>query len=133
MDMLRAALERAVTPREALQVIVDLLEQFGQGGNCASDGETMYYHNSFLIANADDAWVLETVDKQWAARQVKDVYSISNCLTLGNQWDMASSKLVEFAVQKGFPNLPVNSITQKIIPIFFSPISARAHSPRNNH
>ena len=62
----------------------------------------MYYHNSFLIANADDAWVLETVDRQWAARQVKDVYSISNCLTLGNQWDMASPKLVELAVQKGF-------------------------------
>jgi secernin len=101
MDMLRAALERAITPREAVQVIIDLLEQFGQGGNCASDGDSMYYHNSFLIANADDAWVLETVDKQWAARQVKDVYSISNCLTLGNQWDMASPKLVEFAVQKG--------------------------------
>jgi len=102
MDLLRAALERAVTPREAVQVIVDLLEQFGQGGNCASHGETMYYHNSFLIANADDVWVLETVDKQWAARQVKDAYSISNCLTIGNQFDIASPNLVENAVQKGY-------------------------------
>jgi dipeptidase len=102
MDMLRAALERAVTPHEALQVIINLLEQFGQGGNCASHGETMYYHNSFLIANADDAWVLETVDKQWAARQVKDVYSISNCLTIGNQFDIASADLVPLAMQKGF-------------------------------
>jgi dipeptidase len=101
MDMLRAALERAVTPREAMQVIIDLLEQFGQGGNCAY-GESMYYHNSFLIANADDAWVLETVDKQWAARQVKDVYSISNCLTIGNQFDIASPDLVQLALQKGF-------------------------------
>jgi dipeptidase len=102
MDMLRAALERAVTPREAVQIIIDLLEQFGQGGNCASHGESMYYHNSFLIANADDAWVLETVDKQWAARQVKDVYSISNCLTIGNQFDIASPDLVQLALQKGF-------------------------------
>ncbi|MBK8617976.1 MAG: C69 family dipeptidase [Anaerolineales bacterium] len=101
MDLLRAALERAVTPREAMQVIIDLLEEFGQGGNCASHGESMYYHNSFLIANADDAWVLETVDKQWAARQVQDVYSISNCFTLGSQWDMASSDLVNLALQKG--------------------------------
>ena len=31
MDMLRAALERAVTPREAVQVIIDLLEQFRSG------------------------------------------------------------------------------------------------------
>jgi dipeptidase len=101
MDMLRAALERAVTPREALQVIIDLLEQFGQGGNCGAHGNSMYYHNSFLIANAADAWVLETVDKQWAAKQVQDVYSISNCLTIGNQYDLSSRDLVDFATQKG--------------------------------
>lgn len=100
MDMLRAALERAKEPREALQVIVDLLEKFGQGGNCTF-GEELYYHNSFLIANADDAWVLETVDKQWAARHVKDVYSISNCLTIGNQYDLSSSDLVDLSLKKG--------------------------------
>ena len=100
MDLLRAALERAVTPREAVQVIVDLLEEFGQGGNCTY-GKELYYHNSFLIANADDAWVLETVDKQWAARQVKDAYSISNCLTIGSQYDLASENLVDLAIQKG--------------------------------
>jgi dipeptidase len=106
MDMLRAALERAATPRQALQVIIDLLEQFGQGGNCASHGESMYYHNSFLIANAEDAWALESVDRQWAARQIKDVYSISNCLTIANQFDIASPGLVEIAVQKGFSKSP---------------------------
>jgi secernin len=101
MDMLRAGLERAREPREALQVIVDLLEKFGQGGNCTF-GEELYYHNSFLIANADDAWVLETVDRQWAARHVKDVYSISNCLTIGAEYDMSSSDLVDLSLQKGF-------------------------------
>ncbi len=101
MDMLRAALERAATPREGVQVIIELLEQFGQGGNCTF-GEELYYHNSFILANADDAWVLETVDKQWAARQIKDVYSISNCLTIKDQWDIASDNLVDLAVQKGY-------------------------------
>ncbi len=100
MDLLRAALERAITPREAMQVIIDLLEEFGQGGNCGYDKE-MYYHNSFIIANHDDAWVLETVDKQWAARQIKDTYSISNCFTLGSQFDMASADLVKLAEEKG--------------------------------
>ncbi len=101
MDMLRAALERAATPREAVQVIIDLLEKFGQGGNCTY-GEELYYHNSFILANADDAWVLETVDKQWAAKQIKDIYSISNCLTIKDQWDIASPDLVDLAVKKGF-------------------------------
>ena len=100
MDMLRAALERAKEPREAMQVIIDLLEEFGQGGNCIHDGE-LYYHNSFIIANAEEAWVLETVDKQWAAKQLKDVYSISNCLTLSNEYDLASSDLVKLALKKG--------------------------------
>lgn len=101
MDMLRLALERAVTPREAVQILTDLLEQFGQGGNCESHGGELYYHNSFIVANADDAWVLETVDKHWAAKQVRDFYSISNCLTLGNQYDLSSKDLVDFAAQKG--------------------------------
>jgi secernin len=102
MDLLRLALERAVTPREAVQVIIELLEQHGQGGNCASHGETMYYHNSFLIANANDSWVLETVGLQWVARQLKDPYSISNCLTLGSQFDIASPGLAQFAAEKGY-------------------------------
>jgi dipeptidase len=101
MDLLRAALERAVTPREAIDVIAGLLEQYGQGGNCLSHGNEMYYHNSFLIANADDAWVLETVDKQWAAKQIRDVYTISNCLTIGDRYDLASEGLVDLAIQKG--------------------------------
>lgn len=101
MDLLRAALERAATPREAVDVITALLEEFGQGGNCYADGSKMYYHNSFLIANAEDAWVLETVDRQWAARQVRDVYTISNCLTIGAQYDLASAGLVDLAIQRG--------------------------------
>lgn len=100
MDLLRAALERAISPREAVQVIIDLLEEFGQGGNCGYDKE-LYYHNSFIIANHEDAWVLETVDKQWAARQIKDNYSISNCYTLGSQYDMASTNLTQFTEKKG--------------------------------
>lgn len=100
MDLLRLALERAVTPQEAIQVIVDLLQQHGQGGNCIHSGK-LYYHNSFLIANAGEAWVLETVDKEWAARRVQDVYSISNTLTLQSEWDSSSAGLVENAVQKG--------------------------------
>ncbi|MCZ2126988.1 MAG: C69 family dipeptidase [Anaerolineales bacterium] len=100
MDILRLALERSAAPREAIQVVAELLEEFGQGGNHASHGNSMYYHNSFLIANADDAWVMETVGKQWAAKQIQDVYSISNCLTIGGQYDLASDNLTDFAIEK---------------------------------
>ncbi len=101
MDLLRLGLERAQSAHQAVQVITDLLGQYGQGGNCGFQ-HALYYHNSFLIADPHEAWVLETVDKHWAARRVKGVYTISNCLTIGRDWDMASPDLVDFAIDKGW-------------------------------
>jgi secernin len=56
MDFVRLGLERGNTAREALDVIIDLLNKHGQGGSCTTDCES--YYSSFLIADADDAWVL---------------------------------------------------------------------------
>ena len=99
MDILRLALERSTSAEEALHVIVGLLEKYGQSGNCSAI-HGLYYHNSFLIADRTEAWVLETADKQWAALKVKDYYSISNRLTIGNHWDMASEDLVSIAIER---------------------------------
>jgi len=101
MDYLRLGLERGATAREALDVIVQLLRQHGQSGNC---GHThgLYYHNSFLIADFHEAWVLETVDRMWVAERVRDVRSISNGYTIHKHWDLASEDVVGFAVRKGW-------------------------------
>ncbi len=101
MDMIRLAVERAATARQALDVIVQLLEANGQGGNCGF-AHPFYYHNSFIIGDPRDAWVLETAGKQWAAVQVKDVRTISNQITIGREWDLASSGLVDYAVDRGW-------------------------------
>jgi secernin len=100
MDTLRLALERAGTARAALQVIVDLLEVYGQSGNCGFT-HGFYYHNSYMIADRQEAWVLETVDRQWAAEKVRDIRSISNGLTIGREWDLASDHLIDYAVERG--------------------------------
>ncbi len=99
MDFLRLSLERSRDAYEALRTIIDLLEQFGQGGNCGFL-HPLYYYNSFLIADRSEAWVLETVGKMWAAEKVRSVRSISNALTIGKQWDMASDDLVAYAVDQ---------------------------------
>jgi len=101
MDLLRLALERAVAPAEAISIIVDLLEEYGQGGNCFQKSE-FYYHNSFLIAGPDDTWVLETVDKHWAAREISPIYTISNLLSLEDRWDRSSEGLEDFILDKRF-------------------------------
>jgi len=101
MDLLRLALERGATAREALDSITQLLAAHGQGGN-GGLAHKLYYHNTFIIADPKAAWVLETVGKHWAAIQVRDVYTLSNGLTIGSEWDLASPRVVEHAIERGW-------------------------------
>jgi dipeptidase len=99
MDLLRLGLERARTAHEALLVMTGLLDAYGQGGNCGFQHE-LFYHNSYIIADPREAWVFETAGSQWAAKRVTGVYTISNGLTIGSEWDLASPDLVSYAVDR---------------------------------
>lgn len=99
MDLVRLALERCRTSLEAVQLITGLLAKHGQGGNCGYE-RRFYYHNSFLIADRSSAWVLETAGPFWAAKEVKDVYAISNRLSIGRDYDLAHPHLVDYAISR---------------------------------
>jgi dipeptidase len=102
MDMMRLALERGKTATQALEIIIALLERYGQGGVCGFEDRKMKYHNSFIIADLNDAWVLETADRFWIAEKVKNVRTISNCLTIESQYDRLHPGLIAHAVEKGY-------------------------------
>ncbi|MEA4898167.1 MAG: C69 family dipeptidase [Eubacteriales bacterium] len=101
MDMVRLALERGKTAKEALDVAASMLEKYGQGGNCSFD-EEFYYDNSFLFADVSEAWVLETSGRNWAAKKVTGAHSISNFMTI-RYADETSGGAVEHALENGFP------------------------------
>ncbi len=92
MDILRLALERSDNADRALEVMVQLLSDHGQGGVCGYKDRKMIYHNSYIIADPEMAWVLETAGPMWAATRVKDSYSISNGLTIGESFEIGSQR-----------------------------------------
>ena len=80
MDMLRLALERSETAKAAVDCLVKLLEQYGQGGNCGYDHD-FYYDNSFLVMDGKGIYILETAGKDWICKQT-DCGAISNRLSI---------------------------------------------------
>jgi dipeptidase len=82
MDLLRLALERAATAREAVETIGALLETHGQGGGCGHEDRTFTYHNSFIVADPRGAFVVETAGRRWQVQAVMHAAAISNGLTL---------------------------------------------------
>ncbi|XP_075385150.1 secernin-3 isoform X2 [Tenrec ecaudatus] len=103
MDLVRLGLERADTAEKAVNVIVDLLEKYGQGGNCTEGSMEFSYHNSFLIADRKEAWIVETAGKYWAAEKVQEgVRNISNQLSITTKIDREHQDLRNYAKQKGW-------------------------------
>ncbi|MHA2474634.1 MAG: C69 family dipeptidase [Promethearchaeota archaeon] len=102
MDLLRLGVERAKTAREALDIIIELLETHGQGGDCSFEGIGYLYHNSFIIADSKEGFVLETADKWWVVETVKDVRSISNNLSIRGKGDMRRKGIIQHAIEKGY-------------------------------
>ena len=103
MDILRIALERAGTAREAVGVIAQMMERYGQGGNCSFDG-TFYYDNAYLVADDDEIWHVETAGQHlWVAKRIEnDAYSISNYISI-NYPDLMHPDVVSHAKEAGYP------------------------------
>ena len=90
MDLLRLALERCKTAKEAVELITSLIQTYGQAGNCGFD-KKFYYDNAFLIADETESYVLETAGRNYAIKKVMDTATISNCYSIRDDYNFASN------------------------------------------
>ena len=95
MDLLRLALERAESAERAVNVIIELLETYGQGGNCGFD-HTFYYDNAFLVMDKNKLFVLETCRKSWVVKSYPRA-SISNRLSIHADGERYGGGVCDFA------------------------------------
>jgi len=101
MDLVRLGLERAASARAAVGVITDLIERHGQGGSGYLD--TVWpYHNSFLVADRDEAFLLEASARHWAVRSSAAGVSASNHATIASDWTQLSRDCEAHARSEGW-------------------------------
>lgn len=124
MDLLRLALERASTAREGIDVIAGLLEQYGQNAN-ASMLFDRRYENSYLLADREEIWLLETAGRQWAAKYIPDWAAISNCYTIGEDFDLCSIGMENYARERRWIS---DAQTVDFAKAYTLPASRQSHS-----
>ena len=105
MDVIRLALERSRTARQAVEIMGRLIEEYGQFGSGvpAQSHARGGYDNSFIIADPAEAWVLEAAGRRWLARRITEgFWSISNEPTIRQQWDLGSQDVRAYALRQGW-------------------------------
>jgi dipeptidase len=102
MDLLRLSLEISKTAKEGLENIIYYLEKYGQDACGGYTDKSFYYHNSFIIADKNEGFVLETAGKHWVYEKVNGYRAISNGLSIEEKYDGISKEAIEFARKKGW-------------------------------
>ena len=82
MEFVRIALGVSRTADDALDLLIDLTERFPQGGRMGHRHRSFRYNSSFIIADGTSGWVFETAGQLWAARRIRGLATISNALTI---------------------------------------------------
>lgn len=86
-------LERAKTARQAVKIITELIERYGQ----ADWGGLTY-----AVADSQEAWIVETTTRHWVARRIRDdeIWTVANRFTITDNYDLASEDLINYAYSK---------------------------------
>lgn len=100
MDILRLALERADSAQKAIQVIADLLERIGTGGDPSY--RISAFNSNYIISDSKETYLFESHQRDWVAKKVESVGYLSNCYSIFDDYDLVSKNAIDVAITKGW-------------------------------
>jgi hypothetical protein len=95
-DLVRLALERGRTAHLAVEVLTDLLEH-----HCETPTHGSADH-IFLIADANEAFVLETCGRFWAIQECGQTRVVTDVGMIRQDWHRLSPGLASFVIEQGW-------------------------------
>ena len=101
MELLRLGLERGRTAEEAVEVMTDLTSTHGQGKFNNAEG-TRTYDNGYIVADPNEAYVIETAGHHWAVKEVSDNIGISNVYSVEEDYVRLSPDCRQIAEEQGW-------------------------------
>ncbi|PWJ44067.1 C69 family dipeptidase [Sediminitomix flava] len=96
-DISRLILERCSNPQEAIALVIELLEKYGQDVNQGSEAFPVYGNATFVISNAEEAWIIETVGHEWIYKRINQFQVISDTYVIGKDYEKHSENLISLA------------------------------------
>jgi hypothetical protein len=93
-DLVRLALERSRSALLAVEALTDLLERFG----CRDGGGDHIY----LIADAQEAFVLETCGRHWALLECGHTRVVTDAAMIRQDWRRLAPGLFDFVLERGW-------------------------------
>jgi dipeptidase len=100
-DLVRLALERGPTARQALEALTDLVTRHGQGAfpGCGDEED---HDAAFLIADGREAFLIETSGPAWVFQEVREVRAASDVCTVRQDWDAIAPGLAGRVIARGW-------------------------------
>ena len=95
-DLVRLALERSRGALNAVEVLTDLLERHGQSRT--GEGKD----HIFLIADNNEAFVLETAGRYWALLECGHTRVVTDAAMIRQDWRRLAPGLASFVIENGW-------------------------------
>jgi dipeptidase len=93
-ELVRLALERGSSARQAVDCLTGLVTRYGQGDN----GDD----HAFLVADGGEAFVVETAGSHWAVQAIGAVRAVSEVCLVRQDWDRLSQGLADLAISNNW-------------------------------